>query len=151
MSTGFNYKPDPTLTEGWGIIPRTGPGSGSRRRVAHYYRDGKPVCGVMLPQPYGGPLRTHRDLDSNCERCELVLWPAKRRPPWSTYDDSRLCHWCGRDYLYPAYGSQRGVCNDCEMSGRRKHGIYRATRPGDTAKPVAMSDSRSYRGPRHGT
>lgn len=127
MAGHYHVKPDPTLTAGWGIIARTGPDSNPARRRAHYYRDGYPVCGIRLHgMPYAGPLRAHRDLDSNCERCERVLNPRKR-VAWVSYD-SRQCHRCGRDYLYPAYGSPRGVCNDCLMSGRRRDGASSARR-----------------------
>lgn len=123
MAGHYFIPSDPTLTEGWGIIARDlAPGP---RRRAHYYRGGQPVCGIgyrLHSAPYTGPLRARRDLDSNCERCEQVLNPGERRNrrTVSLYFDSRQCRRCGHDYLYPGYGSKRGVCNNClDTYGRR--------------------------------
>jgi hypothetical protein len=32
------------------------------------------------------------------------------------YIASRVCFRCTRVYLYPGYGSHKGVCNDCLMT-----------------------------------
>lgn len=88
-----------------------GPGSGGRR--AHYYRDGWPLCGALIGAPYTGTLRPERDMITNCDRCDCALGRGRRQ---RLAYDSRLCLRCDRDYLYPAYGSQRGICNDCLMS-----------------------------------
>jgi hypothetical protein len=147
MAGHYHIKPDPTLTAGWGIIPRNGPGSGPNRRRAHYYRNGYPVCGIRLPNmPYTGPLRAQRNLDSNCDRCERALNPTPRRENHSLYEASTQCRHCGRDYLYPAYGTRRGTCNDCAT--KRIYGPDAAARPHNH---VDVSDDRRITsGQRHG-